>query len=46
MTYYFNIIFCVPTPNYFFNFSLAVLLKLLKHVKLIVKCGKIFENIM
>ena len=45
MTDIFNIIFRVSI-NYFFIFSLSVLLILLKHVKLMVKCKLLFENIM
>ena len=44
--YIFNIICCVSIMKVFFSFfSLLVLQKLLKHVKLIIKCKLLFENI-
>ena len=39
----FNIIFLSLSCKYFFMFF--AIRKLLKHVKLIVKCGLLFENI-
>ena len=48
MPHIFNKCFVFISCKYFFMFfaiTLAVLLKLLKHVKIIVKCELLFENI-
>ena len=46
MTCIFNITFCISIIQVFihFPFLLSVLLKLLKHIKLIVKCELLLEN--
>ena len=47
MTYIFNIIFCVFIMQLFLHvFHYQFCRNLLKHVKLIVKCECLFENIM
>ena len=47
MTYILKIIFSVSIIHVFLNiFLLSVLSNLLKHVKRIVKCDRLFENVM